>query len=369
MKSTLNISSNSSSFVINNSTDTHGNQADKYSIHFRRLLAILPFIFIILCIATLLLNSLVLLAFIRNRNLRTPFNVYIISLVIADLLQACFDLPFTVYSELHPWTFSAAVRNGHSLISVNRVWALLLPISYRHHHTHTVAVGLCLGSWVYVHIFLLPGLVMDDVVYRVDDAGGCMVNTTAQRDWALPTQVVVYNSSVLIVGMSYPIIWWKVRQRRKVVDVAATKNAGEGAKTRTNTVGTVGAISVRRTVANGETSSVKRSAGGLHDDRDSDPVEMTTHNRAVVGQANAPRKRIRKSSQSFAVLTYLVLGVIFCWSPIMVYFTMAILNDYDSYWHLIIGTLLYYTNSVLDPVFFTMAMAPLRATLFRIFTR
>ena len=78
-----------------------------------------------------------------------------------------------------------------------------------------VAIWLCVGTWVYVHVFLLPGLVNDDLFYRAND-GTCQVNNTAQRGWALTTQIVVYNSAVIVTGVSYPVIWWKIRQRKKV---------------------------------------------------------------------------------------------------------------------------------------------------------
>ena len=103
-----------------------------------------------------------------------------------------------------------------------------------------MAVCLCVVSWVYVHIFLLPGLVMDDLVYRLDD-GTCNVNTTAQRSWGIPTQFVVYNTSVFIVAISYPVIWWKVRQRMTINP--RVNHGGRHGATTTPTVKTVGEIS------------------------------------------------------------------------------------------------------------------------------
>ncbi|OQV25598.1 hypothetical protein BV898_00534 [Hypsibius exemplaris] len=358
----------------------------EYSADFTRLLAALPYIFILICIATLLFNCVVLAAFTKNSNLRTPFNVYIISLVIANLLQACFDLPFTVYSELHPswelgrigcnfylyakWTFSAAVRNTHSVISLNRIWALFFPISYRHYHTRSMAIWLCLGSWLYVHIFLLPGLVMDAQFYRVDD-GSCQVNTTSQRAWALPTQIVLYNSSVFIVGVSYPIIWLKVRERRKIDarrNTIHTKTNTIEMKTRVggpiSNVTALASVEGRKSDRNSNSLSTKKP-NQLHGDSDnSDDTEGVQATNGQDPGGLTESLKLKKPSQSFAVLTYLVIGVVFCWTPIMVYYTMAIITDYNNYVHFIIGTLLYNFNSVLDPIFFTMAMAPLRATIF-----
>lgn len=184
------------------------------SVHLQRLRAVLPYVLIMVSFLTTLSNSLVLATFLKYSNLRTPFNCYLISLTIADVGQAALDLPFTIFSHFDPvwslgrivcnfelyakWVFSGVVRNTHALISLNRLWALFWPIYYKRYHTKTVAFWLCMGSWAYVHIFLLPGLVADDLYYRVDD-GTCYVNTTAQRSWALPTQFVLYNSTLVVI--------------------------------------------------------------------------------------------------------------------------------------------------------------------------
>ncbi|OQV25596.1 hypothetical protein BV898_00532 [Hypsibius exemplaris] len=344
----------------------------------------LPYVFVILCIGVVVLNSFVLVAFVKNRNLRTPFNIYIINLVLADLLQALFDLPFTLLGEFTPiwplgragcnfalyakWVFSAAVRNTHSLISLNRMWAVFMPISYRERHTRAIATALCLGTWVYVHIFLLPGLVLDSVVYRLD-GDSCQLNTTAQRDWALPSQVVVYNSSVFIIGISYPLIWWKLRQRLKV-------DPGQKKEVEMRPVGPYrhACLCAPETSVRG-TNDVAARNGREIDDlftrrngqlRMGETNEQNPANGSLDGQIPTGQRDPSRPSQSFIVLTYLVVGVIFCWSPIMIYFTMQIVTGYNNNLHYVAGTLLYYFNSLLDPFFFALAMAPLRATLWRI---
>ena len=97
------------------------------------------------------------------------------------------------------------------------------------------------------------------------------------------------------------------------------------------------------------------------------PVDL--HDDEVVESPAGQKRELRKvasSSQSFTVLTYLVLGVVFCWTPIMVLFTLSILNDYWNNVYYYIGSLLYYSNALLDPIFFTMAIAPLRTAVYRI---
>ena len=66
------------------------------------------------------------------------------------------------------------------------------------------------------------------------------------------------------------------------------------------------------------------------------------------------------------VLTYLVIGVVVCWTPIMVYYTMTIVTGYENYLLFLLGNLLYYSNALLDPIFFAMAIAPLRVAVYGI---
>jgi len=58
-------------------------------------------------IFALLGNSLVCLAFYRNRRLRTVTNVYVLSLAVADIMASTFVLPFsTVASGYRAWPFN-----------------------------------------------------------------------------------------------------------------------------------------------------------------------------------------------------------------------------------------------------------------------
>ena len=208
-----------------------------WSRHLERFNVCLGYIIIALAVGTLLTNAVVLAAFIKHSTLRTSFNTYLISLILAVLGQALFDLPFLVMSQFVPvwplghiscnfymyskWIFSAAVRNTHAMISLNRIWALFWPLSYRHAHTKITAIWLCAGTWIYVHVWLCPGLLLDDLYYRMDE-DRCEVNTAALHDWALPTQIVVHDFAVLIVGLTYPVIRWKIRQRKTLNNYSGT---------------------------------------------------------------------------------------------------------------------------------------------------
>ncbi|OQV17911.1 hypothetical protein BV898_08040 [Hypsibius exemplaris] len=247
--------------------------------------------------------------------------------------------------------------------------ALFLPVSYRHYHTNTLAICMCVGCWVYVNVFKLPGLLQDDYIYRNDDED-CSVNVTAQFSWALTSQIVMDDSSVLVVGISYPIIWWKMRQRRRVsINLANQQPRADG----------VGDLPQRSSLPASSGAALNSDQGKIVDIKQADPtldesLEAENTGAAAVPQQQLhhhhhqlPSRRVGRSSQNFMVLTYLVVGVIFCWTPVVVAYTLAIVMGYYEYLHFTIASLLYYFNSLLDPIFFTMAMAPLRVTIYDMF--
>ena len=67
-------------------------------------------------------NSLICLAFYRNRRLRTITNFYVLSLVVADMTMAVFYFPFgAVASSLHKWPFTKCYCHFTSFLGAS--WA------------------------------------------------------------------------------------------------------------------------------------------------------------------------------------------------------------------------------------------------------
>ncbi|OQV22965.1 hypothetical protein BV898_03016 [Hypsibius exemplaris] len=91
---------------------------------------------------SILLNGLIVAAFILHAELRTAFNVYVINIAVIDLLAGITLMPAMVMLEIGPdrWPFPfvsctvlwhwgsrvtpAANRFGHILVAANRLWAL-----------------------------------------------------------------------------------------------------------------------------------------------------------------------------------------------------------------------------------------------------
>lgn len=89
---------------------------------------------VILALETFLVlagNSLVCVAFHRNRRLRTTTNFFVLSLAIADITSGIFSLPFaTVASGLRRWPYNYYFTQFAGFISIfwgqSSIWSLTL---------------------------------------------------------------------------------------------------------------------------------------------------------------------------------------------------------------------------------------------------
>ena len=127
-------------------------------------------------------NSLVCLAFIRNTRLRTVTNFFILSLAVADLLVATFVFPFfTVATGLCAWPFdySFCQFTGFfvyywaqvslctlALTSINRYFCVVKPHCYRTFFTKKKTVLFIISVWVFLLTFYLTFTLTLPVINR-----------------------------------------------------------------------------------------------------------------------------------------------------------------------------------------------------------
>ena len=130
-------------------------------------------ILILTSILSLAGNSLLCLAFYRNRRLRTIANFYVLSLAVADMTMAVFYFPFgAVASSFRKWPFTNSYCHFTSflgvswaqistvtlaLASLNRYFCVVKPQRYSTLFTRKKAiisiVALWLFSWVLTPLF------------------------------------------------------------------------------------------------------------------------------------------------------------------------------------------------------------------------
>ena len=118
---------------------------------------------IIIMILSLLGNMLVLLAFKRNRRIRTTTNFFVASLAVTDILVATIVMPFWVsyiacritnVTAQRIWTWTDILCGIASIwhltfISVDRYFCIVNPLKYHTYVTHFRAVVVIAGIWVY----------------------------------------------------------------------------------------------------------------------------------------------------------------------------------------------------------------------------
>ncbi|GAV09623.1 hypothetical protein RvY_19127 [Ramazzottius varieornatus] len=113
-----------------------------------------PVCFLLIMVILTTLNGTLLYVFARNQNLRTTFNVYVVSVLLANLVETLVQMPLNLAHYLH-WLsvtacpfyiYSAAVQAvvvcSHTLITLNRVWAVTAPVSYRKYHRMKVSLAV-----------------------------------------------------------------------------------------------------------------------------------------------------------------------------------------------------------------------------------
>ncbi|XP_055348565.1 allatostatin-A receptor-like [Paramacrobiotus metropolitanus] len=187
----------------------------------------------------LLFNASMLLVFVIKPHLRTSFTIYIIFLLTANLTYTLCEYPLEIIRQLYPhwplsrsactfylyqiWIVCPLTMHMHVLITLNRVWAIALPVSYRNRHSKASACGMCGLIVLYIHILAVPLWLRDELYFRVDNSE-CSLNTHRQPWYSTAVAIVTQVLPILYVVGAYPFLLVKQLQRRKsretkVVDV------------------------------------------------------------------------------------------------------------------------------------------------------
>ena len=70
-----------------------------------------------------------------------------------------------------------------------------------------VALLICLGMWVYVHLALTQGVIADGLYYRKSSRQfGCFLNSPAQPVMNKVTVLLVYDLPLVVMILALPVI-------------------------------------------------------------------------------------------------------------------------------------------------------------------
>ncbi|XP_055343089.1 uncharacterized protein LOC129591455 [Paramacrobiotus metropolitanus] len=185
-------------------------------------------------------NSLAIIWTVANKSLRTPFNVYIIALLCSNVAFVGTNYTLIILSNVYGpswigyagctlrlyalYVLAPLVYNSHLMITINRVWALFWPISYRARHSRLTAALISCGVVAYVHILMLPQVLLDHLNYRLPMENGCRLNSASVLTLTAFTSIWVFNVPTVGIPAAYPLLLWKMWSRRRVMGRNRTDN-------------------------------------------------------------------------------------------------------------------------------------------------
>lgn len=188
-------------------------------------------------LAIFLNNGLSLLMFAVEKELRTNFTIYVINLQFVTFLHYALNgylyvmkttyqkWPYGdricnfyiyVFSVIGPWQNSC-----HVLITMNRLWAVTFPISYRERHGPKMAIGICAGLAIFSHSYLLPRWIIDALNrgFNLKTPYGCTVNCIVNSlvNGLCMAMQTIWLVELIIILASFPYICYKQTTRTAAV--------------------------------------------------------------------------------------------------------------------------------------------------------
>lgn len=175
---------------------------------------ILPVLYLVLFVASILLNGLAVWIFFHIRN-KTSFIFYLKNIVVADLIMTL-TFPFRIVHDigLGPWYFKAILCRYTSvlyyanmytsivflgLISIDRYLKVVKPFGDSRMYSITFTKVLSICVWVIMAILALPNIILTDVQPTKENIHDCMkLKSPLGVQWH---NVVVYLKSCLFVAV------------------------------------------------------------------------------------------------------------------------------------------------------------------------
>ncbi|XP_036985776.2 C-X-C chemokine receptor type 6 isoform X3 [Artibeus jamaicensis] len=236
--------SRASCFVLETAfvrTDTMATNDDDYDVHglfnisdsssqdhehflqFRKIF--LPCMYMAVFICGLVGNSLVLVIHIFYQKLRSPTDMFLMNLPLADLVFVC-TLPFWTYASIHEWIFGSVMckilLGTYTLnfytsmlilicITVDRFIAVVQATKAYNEKTKWMswAKAICLSAWVVSLLVSLPQIIYGDVHdfdkricgYHHDEISTLVLAIQMTLGFFLPLNVMIVCYSVIIKNL------------------------------------------------------------------------------------------------------------------------------------------------------------------------
>ena len=292
---------------------------------------------ILISVCVVVSNGFVLYVLIADRSHFTPFKVYIFNLMFVNVVVECIQLTADISIDLHypvakycfvvayeVYNAAAVQLHAHVLITINRVWAVVHPISYRDRHNMKWAICMAITAAVYCHIIALPGIILGVSSYRYSlKVPSCLYYVMVTNlTWVRTVQFVLYDFPLLFIAFGCIHVAQQKRFSRPVVGP----------------------------VSNSVDPGVKRS------------MVTSVNNSEVASRRSAPKNK----SRSFMLLSTMTAIVFICWAPSTMYYTLTLFVHLPPNNAGRITTIMVAVSPVIDPFVFVLSFKDLRDATRRI---
>ncbi|XP_055353629.1 muscarinic acetylcholine receptor M2-like [Paramacrobiotus metropolitanus] len=314
-------------------------------------------------------NGFIIYAFLRFPHLRTQFNTYIFNLSIADLFVGIIVMPsFFLYNCYGYWPFGEPMCSVWvftdwfmtfesvmvlAVISVERLWSVTWPVTYKQWHTPGQVRLVIVCTWVFVASIWMPAFFYDRFNHDnvVED---CAWDPAKNYAGGFYIGVLGYLAPFITMVVSYTIVGFKMRKRFR--KTRATKGApiqteGSSIQPRYKGISPISHVGVtEKSIIN----STTLTAGG---------DEKQLGNRPAKINHTANREK-----SALLTLGAIVVAFSICWIPFYVYFFVTLFNwGTLPTWFLTMTYWLAYLNSAVNPVLYTALHDDFRQKLVDLF--
>ncbi|XP_052471839.1 lysophosphatidic acid receptor 5-like [Carassius gibelio] len=185
------------------------------------------------------LNTLSLWILLRSHGFRSPCAVLMVNLAVSDLLLAL-SLPLRVYFYATlKWPFGAAtctaaivlfrvnIRTSSifiTLISVDRMVALVFPLRSRSLRTSACALKCCAVVWILISILCIPEIMKLYGSLKQCSRASCFEVKTQEKDSIFALSQAIFLLILLLVNIVSTVVVIITLRKRPSADAAKVNN-------------------------------------------------------------------------------------------------------------------------------------------------
>jgi histamine receptor H3 len=180
-------------------------------------------------------NIMTIAAFVRDKGLRSVYNMYLVNLAVTDLLLGLVSMPFyAVYTlKTHSWPFGYHFCKTYMaidfalclesilamiIISLDRLLLLKQGPLYHQKETPKVAMVKIFLSWIVAWVLYTPAIVGWDLWTGEDavEEGDCDVQFALDFAFTTATAVIEFGIPFIVIGVLNLLIYLDIRKRQLI---------------------------------------------------------------------------------------------------------------------------------------------------------